>query len=91
MPINISGFLGRIVVWIGVVLSINTILFYKNGKISVTDNSIADVVPHTALDCYGVVDLVSRKFKDAVKEVFSKSRSSRGIKILTIGDRIHID
>ncbi len=30
MPINISGFLGRIVVWIGVVLSINTILFYKN-------------------------------------------------------------
>lgn len=30
MPVNISGFLGRIVVWIGTVLIINTALFYKN-------------------------------------------------------------
>ena len=70
-------------------MSVNTVNSY--GKISVTDKSIADVVAHTTLECYGVVDLVSRKFSDAVKEVFSKTSSKRGIKILTIGDRIHID
>lgn len=70
-------------------MSVNTINSY--GKISVTDNSIADVVAHTALECYGVVDLVSKKFKDALKELFSKTSSNRGISILTIGDRIHID
>ena len=38
-----------------------------------------------------MVDLVSRKFKDALKEIFCKHCSTHGIKILTIGDRIHID
>ena len=70
-------------------MSVNTINSY--GKISVSDSSIADVVAHTALECYGVVDLVSGKFKDAIKGVFSKSTTSKGIKILTIGDRISID
>lgn len=70
-------------------MSVNTINSY--GKISVTDNAVSDVVAHTALDCYGVVDLVSKKFKDAVKEIFCKNSSTHGIKILTIGDRIHVD
>ena len=72
-------------------MAVNTINSY--GEISVTDESIALVVQQSALDCYGVVDLVSRKFFDAVKELFrgKKLGKSRGIKILTIGDRIHID
>ena len=70
-------------------MSVNTINSY--GKISVTDESIALVVGHTALECYGVVDLVARKFGDSFREVFNKQKKSRGIKILTIGDRIHID
>ena len=70
-------------------MSVNTINSY--GKISVTGESIALVVGHTALECYGVVDLVGRKFGDSFKELVSKQRKSRGIKILTIGDRIHID
>lgn len=72
-------------------MAVNTINSY--GKISVTDESIALVVGHTALDCYGVVDLVARKFGDTLREIFKgkKLAKSRGIKILTIGDRIHID
>ncbi|MBO4570082.1 MAG: Asp23/Gls24 family envelope stress response protein [Clostridia bacterium] len=72
-------------------MSVNTVNSY--GNISVTDESIALVVGHTALDCYGVVDLVARKFSDAVSEFFrgKKQSKSRGVKILTVGDRIHID
>ena len=72
-------------------MAVNTINSY--GKISVTDESIALVAQHTALDCYGVVDLVNRKFGDALREIFKgkKLGKSRGIKILTIGDRIHVD
>ncbi len=70
-------------------MSVNTINSY--GKISVTDEAIAVVVGHTALECYGVVDLVARKFGDSLREMVNRGRKSRGIKILTIGDRINID
>lgn len=61
------------------------------GNITIQDESIALVVGHTALECYGVVDLVPRGFWDNFLELFKKRTNSRGIKILTIGDRIHID
>lgn len=61
------------------------------GNITIQDESIALVVGHTALECYGVVDLVPRGFVDNFLELFKKRTNSRGIKILTIGDRIHID
>ena len=61
------------------------------GNITINDESIANVVGHTALECYGVVDLVAKGFWDNVRELFKKRTKSRGIKILTIGDRIHID
>ena len=61
------------------------------GNITIQDESIALVVGHTALECYGVVDLVPRGFVDNFLEIFKKRTNSRGIKILTIGDRINID
>ncbi len=63
----------------------------SNGVISITDESIALVVGHTTLECYGVVDLVARTLLENLLELFKKRSKSRGIKILTIGDRIHID
>ena len=63
----------------------------SNGVITISDEAIALVVGHTALDCYGVVDLVARCVFENIRELFKKRSKSRGIKILTIGDRIHID
>ena len=61
------------------------------GVITINDEAIAQIVGHTALECYGVVELVARRFVDNLKEAFSKNYKSHGIKILTIGDRIHVD
>jgi uncharacterized alkaline shock family protein YloU len=70
-------------------MSVTTVNSY--GKISVTDDSVALIVAHSALDVYGVVDLVSNKFTDSLREIFKKSYKPRGIKITTISDRINID
>ena len=70
-------------------MSVNTVNSY--GKISVTDESIALIVAHSALDVYGVVDLVTNKFSDALRELFRRKYKPRGIKITTISDRINID
>lgn len=70
-------------------MAVNTVNSY--GKISVTDDSVALIVAHSALDVYGVVDLVTNKFTDSLREIFSKRYKPRGIKITTISDRIIID
>jgi uncharacterized alkaline shock family protein YloU len=62
-----------------------------NGSITVSDLAIAMLTGHTASECYGVVELVSRKFTDAVAELFHKIPYGKGVKIATIDNRIYID
>ena len=70
-------------------MSVNTVNSY--GKISVTDDAVALIVAHSALDVYGVVNLVTNKFSDSIRELFKKSYKPKGIKVTTISDRIIID
>lgn len=61
------------------------------GRITVTEDSIAQVAADVALDCYGVVDLVSKTFSDNLSDLFRRKRLSRGVNVYTNGDRIFID
>lgn len=61
------------------------------GRITVTEDSIAQVAADTALDCYGIVDLVSKTFSDNLSDLFKRKRLSRGVNVYTNGDRIFID
>ena len=69
-------------------MSVNTSNVY--GKISISDQAIAKVAKNAALECYGIVDTVSRRFTDTLHELFKKP-VGRGIKVVTSGDRIFID
>lgn len=69
-------------------MSVNTSNVY--GKISISDSAIAKVAKNAALECYGIVDTVSRRFTDSLLELFKK-QVGRGIKVTTSGDRIFID
>ena len=69
-------------------MSVNTSNVY--GKISISDEAIGKIAKNAALECYGIVDTVSRKFSQTLSELFKKS-TSRGIKVVTQGDRIFID
>ena len=70
-------------------MSVNT----KNshGRISISDEAIAKVASHVAMDCYGVVEMVSRRFTDSLSEFLKRNTGARGVKVTTVGDRIYID
>ena len=70
-------------------MSVNTNNAY--GKISISDLAIAKVASHTALDSYGIVEMVSRRLTDTLALLLKKDGEGRGIKVTTFGNRIFID
>lgn len=70
-------------------MSVNTANAY--GRMFISDEAIAVVAGHAAMECYGVIDLVSKKLSDNFAELFKKQPLSRGVKILTVDNRIYID
>ncbi len=61
------------------------------GKITVSDDAVALVIKKVALDCYGVSELVSRRLSDSLLMLFNKEPIGRGIKLVTVDNRIYID
>lgn len=61
------------------------------GKISISDLAIAKVASHTAMESYGIVEMVSRRFTDSLATLLKKDISGRGIKITTSGNKIYVD
>lgn len=70
-------------------MAVNTANSY--GKISISDEAIAIVAGHTALECYGVVDLVAKKLSDNFAMLFKKQNFNKGVKVLTVDNKIYID
>ena len=70
-------------------MSVNTNNAY--GKISISDLAIAKVASQTALECYGIVEMVARRFTDALAELLKKDTGGKGIKVTTSGNRIYVD
>ncbi|MBR1625454.1 MAG: Asp23/Gls24 family envelope stress response protein [Clostridia bacterium] len=61
------------------------------GNIIVSDEAVALVVKKVASECYGVAELVSRRLSDSVLALFNKEPVSKGIKLVTMDNRIYID
>lgn len=61
------------------------------GNITISNEAIAIVTGYIARDCYGVVDLVNNKLTDNFSGLFKKQTLSKGIKILTVNNRIYVD
>jgi uncharacterized alkaline shock family protein YloU len=70
-------------------MSVNTNNAY--GKISISDLAIAKVASHTAMESYGIVEMVSRRFTDSLSMLLKKENTGRGIKVTTSGNRIYVD
>ena len=61
------------------------------GKISISDLAIAKVASHTAMESYGIVEMVARRFTDGLSTLFKKESGGKGIKVTTSGNRIYVD
>ncbi len=70
-------------------MSVNTSNAF--GEITISNDAIAIVTGYIARDCYGVVDLVNQKFAENVSDCVKKQTLSKGVKILTVNNRIYID
>ena len=70
-------------------MSVNTNNAY--GKISISDLAIAKVASHTAMECYGIVEMASRRCTCNVAELLRKAAGSKEIKVTTSGNRIYVD
>ena len=61
------------------------------GNITISNEAIAIVTGYIARDCYGVVDLVNQKLTESFSGLFKKQTLSKGVKILTVNNRIYVD
>lgn len=61
------------------------------GKISISDLAIARVASQAAVESYGIVATVPRRFSDSLAELLKKDAGGKGVKVTTSGNRIFID
>ena len=61
------------------------------GNITIADDAVSIIVSKVSRECYGVAELVSRRLSDSVLYFFKKESISKGVKLVTIGNRIYID
>jgi len=70
-------------------MSVTTSNYY--GKIFIADEAIAAIAGSAALECYGVVDLVSKKLSDNFADLFRKQQMGKGVKVITNENHILLD
>lgn len=63
----------------------------KFGKISISEEAMQTVASHTAMECYGVVDLVSRRFSDNVGHVWGKQQLGKGAIVQTVDNLVYVE
>ena len=61
------------------------------GDITIDNDAIAVVAGYNALDCYGVIDLVSRNTKESFGELFKNRSFARGVRITSTDNHITVD
>lgn len=69
-------------------MTVETSNFY--GNITISDEAIAVIAGLTALDCYGIVDLVANRFNISLS-IFKRRSFSRLVKIKNEDNRISVD
>lgn len=63
----------------------------KLGKIIVADEVIATIAGLAATECYGIVGMAARRFKDGIAELLGRENLSRGVEISFKEDGVRID
>lgn len=61
------------------------------GRITITEEAIAQVAGNTALDCYGIVGVDTKPSSGGLADSGKRKKVLRGVRVVTNGDRIFID
>jgi len=64
----------------------------ENGKVDVADQVIAVIAGSSAMDCYGLIGMASRKgLKDGIAELLGRENLTRGVEVRRENEKIHLD
>ena len=61
------------------------------GKITVSDDAVVMIAHNVAMECPGVVDLVSRRMTDFLASIFRSVSNTKGVKVTCVDHNIYID
>lgn len=61
------------------------------GKIEISLVAIASIASQAVLECYGVVGMASKSFKDGLVELLAPGASHRGVDVHLVDEQIAID
>lgn len=54
----------------------------QEGKIDISENLVSKVAGKAAVECYGVVGMVSKNFKEGIQKFLGKEQYDKGIEVL---------
>ena len=63
----------------------------KYGKIAISDEAVAAVAAQVASECYGVVEMVSRRFSDNIATLWGRNKLGKGVKVATVDNLVYIE
>ena len=61
------------------------------GEISISDDVLATVAGISAIECYGIVGMASKRATDGLVELLGSENLTRGIKVVSQGSDVNID
>ena len=61
-----------------------------SGKISISEEVVATIAGVAATECYGVVGMASRKFKDGFAELLGRESLSKGVEVDMDGNSVAV-
>ena len=61
------------------------------GTVTVNEDVLLKVAGYSALECYGIVGMASKRSTDGIVQLIGKENLGRGVKIRTSGDKVDID
>lgn len=62
-----------------------------SGKINISENLISKIVGKSAIECYGVVGMVSRNIRDGIQKIFGKEQYDKGVEVVSKKDKCEIN
>lgn len=61
------------------------------GKVTVADQLISKISGKAAVDCYGVVGMISKNFKEDIQKIFGKEKYDQGVEVSYVDGACQVD
>ncbi|MBQ3079613.1 MAG: Asp23/Gls24 family envelope stress response protein [Clostridia bacterium] len=61
------------------------------GLVSVSEEVLLKVAGYTAMGCYGIVGMASKRTTDGIVQMLGIENLSRGVKVRSMNDRVDVD